>query len=66
MPESWQLFLFRNKYEESFLEAMKIFERAGWNVDRRAKSGYIIMKKTSKKTTLSVPSQILDRGSYDL
>ena len=36
-------------------EAIKTFEKAGWCVERRAKSGHIIMKKEGLKTLLSVP-----------
>ena len=44
-------------------EAVKAFENAGWYVDRRARSGHIIMKKEGMKTTLSIPKhKVLDRG----
>jgi len=44
-------------------EAVKAFEKAGWYVDRRARSGHIIMKKEGMKTTLSIPKhKVLDRG----
>ncbi len=44
-------------------EAIRAFEKAGWEVDRRAKSRHIIMKKSGIKTTLSIPEhKSLDRG----
>ena len=44
-------------------EAIRAFEKAGWYVDRRAKSRHIIMKKPGMKVTLSVPEhKALDRG----
>jgi predicted RNA binding protein YcfA (HicA-like mRNA interferase family) len=44
-------------------EAIKTFEKAGWYVERRAKSGHIIMKKGGLKTLLSIPDhKVLDRG----
>jgi len=44
-------------------EAIRAFEKAGWSVERRAKSRHIIMKKSGRPTTLSVPEhKVLDRG----
>mgnify|MGYP001224212706 FL=1 len=44
-------------------QAIKVFEKAGWNVERRAKSRHIIMKKEGVPTTLSIPEHsVLDRG----
>lgn len=44
-------------------EAIKAFEKAGWHIERRAKSRHIIMKKSGMKTTLSIPEhKVLDRG----
>jgi len=44
-------------------QAVKAFEKAGWYVERRAKSRHIIMKKEGMKTTLSIPEhKVLDRG----
>ncbi len=44
-------------------EAVMAFEKAGWHIDRRARSRHIIMKKSGMMTTLSVPEhKILDRG----
>ena len=44
-------------------EAIRAFEKAGWYIDRRAKSRHIIMKKSDMKTTLSIPEhKTLDRG----
>jgi predicted RNA binding protein YcfA (HicA-like mRNA interferase family) len=44
-------------------QAVKAFEKAGWYVERRAKSRHIIMKKVGMKTTLSIPEhKVLDRG----
>jgi len=44
-------------------EAIKAFIKAGWHIDRRAKSRHIIMKKRGMKTTLSIPEhKKLDRG----
>lgn len=44
-------------------EAIRAFEKAGWYIDRRAKSRHIIMKKPGMKTTLSIPEhKTLDRG----
>jgi len=44
-------------------EAVRAFEKAGWYIDRRAKSRHIIMKKSGMKTTLSIPEhKTLDRG----
>jgi len=44
-------------------EAIKAFEKNGWRVMRRAKSGHIIMKKKGMLTTLSIPQhKVLDRG----
>ncbi|MFV1974860.1 MAG: type II toxin-antitoxin system HicA family toxin [Candidatus Scalindua sp.] len=33
-------------------EAIRAFEKAGWSIERRAKSRHIIMKKTGMKTML--------------
>jgi len=44
-------------------KAVKAFMKAGWRIDRRAKSRHIIMKKQGMRTTLSVPEhKKLDRG----
>jgi predicted RNA binding protein YcfA (HicA-like mRNA interferase family) len=44
-------------------EAIKAFEKNGWRVMRRAKSGHIIMKKEGMLTALSIPEhKVLDRG----
>ena len=44
-------------------QAIRAFEKAGWYIDRRAKSRHIIMKKSGMKTTLSIPEhKSLDRG----
>ncbi|MBT9131198.1 type II toxin-antitoxin system HicA family toxin [candidate division NPL-UPA2 bacterium Unc8] len=44
-------------------QAVKAFQKAGWYVDRRARSRHIIMKKNGMKTTLSIPEhKELDRG----
>jgi len=44
-------------------QAVKAFEKAGWYVERRAKSRHTIMKKEGMKTTLSIPEhKVLDRG----
>ncbi len=44
-------------------EAIKAFEKDGWNVVRRAKTRHIIMKKEGMVTTLSIPEhKVLDRG----
>lgn len=44
-------------------EAIHAFKKAGWYIDRRAKSRHIIMKKPGMKTTLSIPEhKTLDRG----
>jgi len=44
-------------------QAVRAFEKAGWHIDRRAKSRHIIMKKPGVKTTLSIPEyKTLDRG----
>ncbi|MDI6733121.1 MAG: type II toxin-antitoxin system HicA family toxin [Planctomycetota bacterium] len=44
-------------------EAVKAFERAGWYMERRARSRHIIMKKPGMRTTLSIPEhKTLDRG----
>ena len=44
-------------------KAVKTFIKAGWCIDRRAKSRHIIMKKQGMRTTLSVPEhKKLDRG----
>ena len=43
--------------------AIKAFEKAGWYIDRRARSRHIVMKKEGRKTTLSIPEhKVLDRG----
>ena len=44
-------------------EAITAFEKAGWYIDRRAKSRHIIMKKAGMKMILSIPEhKTLDRG----
>jgi len=44
-------------------KAVKAFMKAGWCIDRRAKSRHIIMKKQGMRTTLSIPEhKKLDRG----
>ncbi len=44
-------------------EAIDVFEKAGWHIERRARSRHIIMKKSGIKTTLSIPEhRTLDRG----
>ena len=44
-------------------DAIKAFKKAGWHIERRAKSRHIIMKKSGMKTTLSIPEhKVLDRG----
>ena len=44
-------------------EAIHAFEKAGWHIERRARSRHIIMKKSGLKTTLSIPEhKTLDRG----
>ncbi len=44
-------------------EAVRAFARAGWTVDRRAKSRHIIMKKPDMRIALSIPEhKTLDRG----
>ena len=44
-------------------DAIKAFEKAGWNIDRRARSSHTIMKKNGMRTTLSIPDhKVLDRG----
>jgi len=44
-------------------EAIHSFEKAGWYIDRRARSRHIIMKKPGMEITLSIPEhKILDRG----
>ena len=44
-------------------ETVKAFEKAGWYVERRAKSRHIIMKKSGMETALSIPEhKVLDRG----
>ncbi|MFQ5965323.1 MAG: type II toxin-antitoxin system HicA family toxin [Candidatus Scalinduaceae bacterium] len=44
-------------------EEIRAFEKAGWSIERRAKSRHIIMKKSRMKTTLSIPEhKTLDRG----
>ena len=44
-------------------EAIRAFEKAAWDIDRRAKSRHIIMKKPGMNTTLSIPEhKTLDRG----
>jgi predicted RNA binding protein YcfA (HicA-like mRNA interferase family) len=43
--------------------AVVAFKKAGWNVERRAKSHHIIMKRQDWITTLSIPEHdVLDRG----
>lgn len=44
-------------------EAVRAFEKAGWHMDRRARSAHIVMKKIGMRTTLSIPDHpVLDRG----
>ena len=44
-------------------EAVRVFEKGGWRIVRRAKSRHIIMKKEGVVTTLSIPEHsVLDRG----
>lgn len=44
-------------------EAIRAFEKAGWRVERRAKSRHIIMKKVGMRVTLSIPEhKVLDKG----
>jgi predicted RNA binding protein YcfA (HicA-like mRNA interferase family) len=44
-------------------EAIKAFEKAGWQCIRIGSSRHIIMKKPGMMTTLSIPDhKILDRG----
>ncbi|MFH0774645.1 MAG: type II toxin-antitoxin system HicA family toxin [bacterium] len=44
-------------------EAIKVFEKAGWYIERRARSRHIIMKKEGRKIALSIPEHnVLDRG----
>ena len=44
-------------------EAIGAFEKAGWYIERRARSRHIIMKKSGTETTLSIPEhKTLDRG----
>jgi predicted RNA binding protein YcfA (HicA-like mRNA interferase family) len=44
-------------------EAVKAFEKAGWEVRRIGSSRHIIMKKEGSPTILSVPDhRVLDRG----
>jgi predicted RNA binding protein YcfA (HicA-like mRNA interferase family) len=44
-------------------EAVRAFEKDGWEVIRRAKSKHIIMKKAGRPTTLSIAEHsVLDRG----
>ena len=44
-------------------DAVKAFEKDGWEVKRRAKSRHIIMKKEGMPTILSIPEhKVLDRG----
>jgi predicted RNA binding protein YcfA (HicA-like mRNA interferase family) len=44
-------------------EAVRAFERAGWEVKRVGSSRHVIMKKEGTSTTLSIPEhKILDRG----
>ncbi|MBI3195441.1 MAG: type II toxin-antitoxin system HicA family toxin [Ignavibacteriae bacterium] len=44
-------------------EAIRVFEKAGWLIDRRARSRHIVMKKSGMITTLSIPEhKTLDRG----
>jgi predicted RNA binding protein YcfA (HicA-like mRNA interferase family) len=44
-------------------EAIKAFEKAGWQRIRIGSSRHIIMKKTGMVTTLSIPDhKMLDRG----
>lgn len=44
-------------------KTVKAFERAGWYIDRRARSRHIVMKKPGMRTMLSIPEhKTLDRG----
>lgn len=44
-------------------EAVRTFEKAGWYIERRARSRHIVMKKQGMRTTLSIPEhKVLDRG----
>ncbi len=44
-------------------QAIHAFEKAGWAIDRRARSRHIVMKKSGMMTTLSIPEhKVLDRG----
>ncbi len=44
-------------------EAVSTFEKAGWYIERRARSRHIVMKKQGMRTTLSIPEhKVLDRG----
>ena len=44
-------------------EAIRAFEKAGWYIERRARSRHIVMKKAVSRTTLSIPEhKVLDRG----
>ncbi len=44
-------------------EAIRGLEKAGWCIERRAKSRHLIMKRAGMKTTLSIPEhKTLDRG----
>ena len=44
-------------------QAIQAFEKAGWTIDRRARSRHIIMKKSGMMATLSIPEhKVLDRG----
>lgn len=43
--------------------AVRTFKKAGWYIERRARSKHIVMKKQGMKTTLSIPEhKVLDRG----
>jgi predicted RNA binding protein YcfA (HicA-like mRNA interferase family) len=44
-------------------EAIKAFEKAGWQRIRTGSSRHVIMKKAGRVSTLSIPDhKILDRG----
>jgi predicted RNA binding protein YcfA (HicA-like mRNA interferase family) len=44
-------------------EAVKAFQKSGWEIKRIGSSRHIILKKESTSVTLSVPDhKVLDRG----
>jgi predicted RNA binding protein YcfA (HicA-like mRNA interferase family) len=44
-------------------DAVKVFTKLGWHIERRAKGSHIIMKKPGMAALLSVPDhKRLDRG----